>query len=248
MRLVGLFLTLSGLGCGRFNFDPGAPAPDASGDAYRDLIVGDTPIAYWRLAETSGSTAVDEMGNTDGVYIGDCERGVTGAFPGNTAVKFAPILPRCMVTFGASFEIPARDPFTVEAWIAPTDAFPFGHVFSRQVRDDVMPLEGYAILESPDGMYAERVVGSANQSTLTSPIEAGVFSHVAMVYTGDSLTVIVNGIAGLPKPDTAPATLFVATAMIGCSTLSSLMTSRTRAKPETSAKAMISSEENQSSC
>jgi len=213
MRSVLLVLTLAG--CGRLNFDETGPEP--SGDPYRDLIVADGPIAYWRLGETAGTTAVDEMGRIDGLYVGDCERGVPGALTNNSAVRFNPGTPLCMVTFDANFDFPDRLPYTIEAWIEPTSAFPFGHIFSRQVRDSLMPLEGYAILESPTGLYAERIVNSDNQATSDVAIPADTFTHVAVVYDGDALTVYIDGIAGTPKPDTTQATSFTATAMIGCS-------------------------------
>ncbi len=216
MRLVCL-VTLT-VGCGRLHFEP-APDGRDEPDPYRDLVVAGTPLAYWRLADT-GSIALDEMGNTDGTYVGDCVQDAPGAFGGNAAVAFRPNAPRCMVTFGAAFEFAARAPFSVEAWISPTDAFPFGHIFTRQLRDlgSGMPLEGYAILESPIGVYGERVVATANSATSPSVVVANSFSHVALVYDGDAVTLYSNGIAGVPKPDPSSATEYAATTMIGCAT------------------------------
>lgn len=216
MRRFSLVVLLAGSACGRLHFGPAPDGPDEA-DPYRDLVVADTPLAYWRLADT-GSIAVDDMGNTDGTYVGDCEQAAPGAFAGNAAVAFRPNAPRCMVTFGSAFEFAARAPFTVEAWISPTDAFPFGHVFSRQLRGAGSPLEGYAILESPIGVYGERIVASGNSSTSPSVVAANAFSHVALVYDGDAITLYTNGIAGAPKPDPSSATEFTATTMIGCAT------------------------------
>ena len=45
---------------------------DAKADAppltYREIVLSDGPIAYYRLAETSGAVAKDETGNHDGTY------------------------------------------------------------------------------------------------------------------------------------------------------------------------------------
>lgn len=39
--------------------------------AYRDVVLADSPIGYWRLDETSGTIAADASGNgLDGTYIG----------------------------------------------------------------------------------------------------------------------------------------------------------------------------------
>lgn len=46
---------------------------------YRDLVVANGPAAYWRLGEASGSVAADEMGTSDGSYIGGVGLGAEGA-------------------------------------------------------------------------------------------------------------------------------------------------------------------------
>jgi hypothetical protein len=89
---------------------------------YRELILSRQPVAYWRLGEAAGPTAVDETGNGhDGRYFGDPTFGQPGAIQGDddTAVQF----------HGADWvEIPNSVHFsqpqstvglTVEAWMRP---------------------------------------------------------------------------------------------------------------------------------
>src|SRR5689334_6073685 len=52
------------------------------GSAYRALIVGDAPVAYYRLGDT-GTVALDEMGAHNGTYIGTVSHG-TGAIAGDS--------------------------------------------------------------------------------------------------------------------------------------------------------------------
>lgn len=216
-RIAATALALAG--CGRIGFDAvdSDATSDVATDPYRDLIVADGPIAYWRLGETAGTVAVDEMGNTDGVYEGACQHGAAGAVAGNSAVRFPQGAPQCMVTFGTAFELIGRAPFTIEAWIAPS-ALPFGHVFSRQIRDGIGPLEGYAFLTSPPGLYAERIVSSSNSATMALPITLDTFEHVAMVYDGNQITLHYGTATTTPRTDATSATPFDATAMIGCAT------------------------------
>jgi len=48
-------------------------------NVYDDLIMGRPDLAgYWKLSETSGTVAVDETGNNDGVYVGSYTQGVPG--------------------------------------------------------------------------------------------------------------------------------------------------------------------------
>ena len=59
--------------------------------AYRDSVLADSPAAYWRLGEPSGTTAADASGNNrTGSYVGSPTLGVGGALVGdsNTAVSF----------------------------------------------------------------------------------------------------------------------------------------------------------------
>jgi hypothetical protein len=98
--------------------------------AYRDAVLAKNPVAYWRLGEAAGPTAVDETGNGyDGTYFGAPTYGQPGAIQGdpNTAVQFN----------GADYvEIPNSVNFsqptsgnglTVEVWMRPDDlSFP-GH-------------------------------------------------------------------------------------------------------------------------
>ena len=46
---------------------------------YRDEILADQPIAYWRLGESSGTTAFDQAGPTNGSYQNGVTLGQSGA-------------------------------------------------------------------------------------------------------------------------------------------------------------------------
>ncbi|MCP3899121.1 MAG: LamG domain-containing protein [Desulfobacteraceae bacterium] len=57
---------------------------------YRETVLNLLPTAYWRLGDSSGTTAVDETGNYDGTYVGSPSLGESGLLTGddNTAVSF----------------------------------------------------------------------------------------------------------------------------------------------------------------
>lgn len=49
-------------------------------------VLADNPIGYWRLNETSGTTAFDSSGNErDGTYVDGVTLGATGGLPGDDA-------------------------------------------------------------------------------------------------------------------------------------------------------------------
>lgn len=55
--------------------------------AYRDEVLADNPIHYWRLEETSGSTVADEVGSNDGTVYG-ANLDVSGPDNLGSAAKF----------------------------------------------------------------------------------------------------------------------------------------------------------------
>lgn len=64
--------------------------------AYRDVILADSPAAYHRLGESSGTVAVDASSSAlNGTYEGTHTKGVTGALLGgrNAQVERLPRRP-----------------------------------------------------------------------------------------------------------------------------------------------------------
>src|SRR5215469_15882953 len=89
----------------------------ASPSNYEAAVLSDHPAAYYRLGETSGTTAVDSSGNGhNGAYSG----GVTFGQPGPLFID-----PVSSVAFDGSTGhvnsgfIPASPGATIEAWVRP---------------------------------------------------------------------------------------------------------------------------------
>ena len=67
-----------------------APLPaaaDAASD-YPSSVLTDRPLSYWQLNETSGTTARDQQGQTDGAIEGGVTLGRPGPWPGTTSMGF----------------------------------------------------------------------------------------------------------------------------------------------------------------
>lgn len=102
---------------------------------YFDTVLADSPLLYWRLDETSGTTAADSSGNshpgTEDVYDGTLTQNVTGLLTGvsDTAVSLGG---------GTNASNPARiyspefspgpQVFTLECWIKTTSTIGGGIV------------------------------------------------------------------------------------------------------------------------
>src|SRR5262245_42401176 len=83
---------------------------------YRDVVLADGPIGYWRLGDSATTTALDEIGMTPGDYKGSYLQGALGALTGdpNTAVDFPGTDGR--IEFGDAFDLQS---LTLELWVKP---------------------------------------------------------------------------------------------------------------------------------
>ncbi|MBX3219477.1 MAG: LamG domain-containing protein [Labilithrix sp.] len=102
----------------------GGPRDAVAGDAdssdakasYRDAVMADGPLGYWRLGETAGTNAKDEVGAHAGVYQGGITLGLPGiADDGDTALGLAGT--NGSVQLGDSLDFSGNVPITLEAWV-----------------------------------------------------------------------------------------------------------------------------------
>lgn len=89
---------------------------------HRDTVLGMTPVAYWRLGETTGTTAADKVGSHNGTYtntpvLGDT---TTPIGDGDTAVLFDSTDDRVDIPHNIIFNISHARAFTVTFLLYPT--------------------------------------------------------------------------------------------------------------------------------
>ena len=104
--------------------------PSGGGTTYRDSVLADGPVGYWRLGDTSATNATDSSGNGRvGTYETPYTLGATSLLTGDAdpAVAFT----GGRVTLPTSLNPWAGD-FTVEAWVKPSDATRYAALFSRE--------------------------------------------------------------------------------------------------------------------
>jgi RHS repeat-associated protein len=107
--------------CG-FSSPPGSTArltaQRAAPPDYEQIVMGDGPVAYWRLGEASGTTANDETtNNLDGTYNGGPTLGASGVTQDDTAVHLDGVNDYINVP-NASALNPTN--VSVEAWVKST--------------------------------------------------------------------------------------------------------------------------------
>jgi hypothetical protein len=167
---------------------------------YRDAVLADGPVAYFRLGESAGTSAHDEVQDAaTGRYVHDVTLGAEGALSDDPDTAIA-LAGGGVVTIGRGFAFSGRAPFSIEMWLKPS-AIDATHrwAFARQIFET--PRNGYGIyLVEHEGISLERWIDGSSRST-GAPIEVGRFSHVVASYDGASLRVHVDGALGASLTD-----------------------------------------------
>jgi hypothetical protein len=170
--------------------------PPSATTSYRDVILTDNPIMYWRLGETSGTIAYDESANhRDASYINNPFLGLHGAIANdtNTSVGFNGFNQgvRWMPTssyFGA---------FTVEAWVKEKQINPVETFFDTRTKTAEFSFDFK--LDTLAGKEIHFDVGDGTKWLSTSSVpfdfKRNVWYYVAAVVTRRGATYYVDGSA-----------------------------------------------------
>lgn len=168
---------------------------------YRNEILKDKPVGYWRLGEASGTTAADELRNHDGVYAG-------GGFTyGNNGLLFGDF--DTSVLFDGSSYINLGSPtalqlstLTCEAWLNVTNLTAARIIYSNYVSPDINPYNGFSVELTTSGLVrvwcndGTHVGDGSEELFSTSTITPGQDYHI--VVTRDEATgsaaIYINGV------------------------------------------------------
>ena len=167
-----------------------APVEASASDAYRTLVLSDSPVGYWRLDDT-GDIAKDEVGLHDGMYMKSVEHvgGVLGS-------GGASIARDGYITIGDVFGFTANAPFTIEAWTSPTagDGGAACIVAKDVPNDGGSVQDGWAFyLGNSNEIIGARWNSGTTEVASGPAVSTGVYSYVVMTYDGQTITLFTNG-------------------------------------------------------
>jgi hypothetical protein len=165
-------------------------------------VLADTPRAYWRLGESIGTTAADEMGTAAGTYLSGVTLGAASALAtdANTSAAFDGGDDRVTMgdPSGGQLDFGLTD-FSVEAWVKATanderaifskrpygTAIPF---WQATVTDDGSRI-GRVRVNVSDGVTSAEVYGPAIR------VDDGAWHHVVVVFDRDAgVLIYVDGV------------------------------------------------------
>ncbi len=174
---------------------------------YDQVVLGDGPLAYWRLDETS-CTGSCTIGTQVGSYTGTLHEnapggfavGQPGAIAGNPSVEL--ITPADgYITFGDIFEFPnGSTPFTLEIWIYLTKANDNGAIIGRvgnwnPLGCGTFEFPGYRLWYDNDGrihFYMWECNGPTEE-VMTAVVPEISWQHIAATWDGGTMRIYRNG-------------------------------------------------------
>ena len=159
---------------------------------YGDSVAVDGPTGYWRLDETSGTSAADSSGNgntgtyLNGVTLGDPGAPVNGT---HTSATFDGSTGQISVSDSPSLD-PAQ--LSVEAWVKPDPSSNgYGFVLSKTTNWN----DGYGLFQYGAGNITFFVNQYSSTSTIVQgTITTGQWSYVVGTYGGATLRLYINGV------------------------------------------------------
>jgi hypothetical protein len=173
------------------------PPPPPPSVPYATLVLGDSRLmAYWRLGESSGTTAVDAKSGANGTYVNGVTLGVQGAVVND---------PDRAASFNGSNNkvslpaLPAVTDFSVESW---------SNLSTNAANNAVYGTNGNVrVLARPGGSAGTTAyVGvwlNGTEYTLqpNGPANVGEWVHLVMTRAGSVLTLYRNGVQVAQRSD-----------------------------------------------
>lgn len=204
--LIAIAITM---GCGRLGFDTQVDDAnrDATGDgvadtiaaSYTQVVLDDSPIAYWRFEETTGTTANDAMGTYPGTFSGSLTR--AAGIAGGRGAVFDGSTTRLLI--GDVLAFPGNASYSLELWANPSlvnDSVRF--LIDRS--SSTMPTDGYQLYYAASFTLTSRSVASSEQGYSSAPgLTANRWTHIVATYDGADTALYIDG--SLVNSSPAPA-------------------------------------------
>jgi hypothetical protein len=180
--------------------------------AYSSAVLADGPAGYWRLGETSGTTAGDSAGPNPGQYRNGATLAAPSLLtsdPGNAAVSLDGVDDHVSVADAPA--VSPTDRLSVEAWVKP-DALPASGSFASVVTKQ----NAYSLQFDGSTLEWTLFVGGTPFRTRApaGAVTAGARHHVVGTYDGtwarlyvDGSEAAVHSLSGAVDSTTHPLTL-----------------------------------------
>jgi hypothetical protein len=179
--------------------DAASDGGDAAANPYVAVVLADQPIAYYRLDETSGTTAHDSSGHgLDATYGSSVVLGVGGLVGSDHAAQFDGSADAGFANFIHMPPTVALEPtmtITVECWVRMVGTQPGPYVSLVSYGNDVQaPFQPWVLQLGSDipSFYLAHADGGSF-AVAPGAASIGATHYLAGTYDGDNVTVYVDG-------------------------------------------------------
>jgi hypothetical protein len=167
---------------------PTQPTPTQT---YRAAVMADSPLAYWRLGEASGTVATDQLTTRNGTYNNGPALGQPGALFNDpaTSVGFNGTNQYVQAPADTALNLAT---FTVEVWAKPTGG---ANTYHGVIASRIYP-QGWVLYLAADGTWEFWLNSGTGMSTVAAgSATLNGWQHLVATYDGTTATVYVNGVA-----------------------------------------------------
>ena len=201
----------NGIGTSAASAPSGSVTPTAAA-TYASTVLADQPIGYWRLGETSGTTAVDASGHTNGTYSGGVTLGQPGAIGNDTNTSALFNGSTGTVTVKDSTALRLNGAFTIEFWAkqkAFVNTWP-----GILTKGSSATANGYLVWYGSNGaLHFKR--NNVDLATPTGALSSTAWHDFAVSYDGSTLRWFVDGVNVATKTVTFPTNAGTDTLQLG---------------------------------
>ncbi len=176
--------------------------------SYRALVMAASPRAYWRVGESSGTTAVDEVGASNGTYAGGYTLGAGGALANdsNTAVDLNGASGRISAPSVPALDLTSQ--VSIEAWVNPDSLSGTRWIVNKGTVYYLYISNGTTYFGIHQGGY---------MFLTTTAVTTGAWQHLVGTYDGSALVLYRDGVVVAQAPVTGaisstPTAVFIGAA------------------------------------
>jgi hypothetical protein len=167
---------------------------------YKSIVLGDGPLGYWRLDETTGLVAADSSGNghngaLSAAGITKGQASLLAGDPVDPSMAFDGAL-GTMISTGWTVPIPSGSPFSLEAWVIYTDpSTAHGNIVVVGFPTAVPTNETCIGLSTVTLIPFFRFGGGLN--IFVPAITRGSIHHLVATYDGSNGLLYLDGVPGI---------------------------------------------------
>jgi hypothetical protein len=161
----------------------------------KNTVLADNPVGYWRLGETSGTTANDLSGNNNnGTYTGGYTLAQTGALPGDTDSS--------VLFNGSSGSVGVPDSnnynfttgMSAEGWFYANSWNTYGSIIDRRNPSNGNGGFDFEPMDTSGNLSWRVNINGAWYANNTTGWSTGQWYHVVLTYTGSAIQTYRNGV------------------------------------------------------